>query len=387
MTKSNQIVDSARDIAASVEAWADLSNALFDPTNGLIARAYPSRDERAGFVKTDEYRAIRDLIDQAKDRTGLVDGATPKKSGKFVVRLPKSLHAALELESDEEGVSLNQLVVTKLAVQMSRLTSGAAPEMAKIAQAYLEVRRGFSTDRVVADPEMNRAFLNRCRECGLTGTDFELNWKLFNGRKASHFKNLPKTKNYTASKKDEFEFSSEIAVRYVQEQAKLRDGREVSLDTIICDPDLAAEFDAIAQKLAPGYGPLDYGWVAFGVRKASGRYGSKAESVEVPSFDFKGTQSVRASQIPKDQGVYWFRCEDDSLFIGETNNLRSRVERHFDSGGDSGIPDWLYDRHQRPVSLGLLPMPKATPTNRKILELGAIKRFLPIFNYVGSRAA
>lgn len=125
MTKSNEILDSARSIAASVEAWADLSNALFDPTSGLVARAYPSRDERAAFVKTDEYRAIRKLIDDAKERTGLVDGATPKKSGKFVVRLPKSLHAALEREAAEEGVSLNQLVVTKLAVQLNHSTAAA----------------------------------------------------------------------------------------------------------------------------------------------------------------------------------------------------------------------------------------------------------------------
>lgn len=126
MTKSNDILDSARGIAASVEAWADLSNALFDPTNGLVARAYPSRDERAAFVKTDEYRAIRKLIEDAKERTGLVDGATPKKSGKFVVRLPKSLHAALEREAAKEGVSLNQLVVTKLAVQLNQSTAAAS---------------------------------------------------------------------------------------------------------------------------------------------------------------------------------------------------------------------------------------------------------------------
>lgn len=126
MTKSTEILDSAREIAASVEAWADLSNALFDPTNGLIARAYPSRDERAAFVQTDEYRAIRQLIDEAKQRTGLVEGATPKKSGKFVVRLPRSLHAALEREAAEEGVSLNQLVVTKLAVQLNQVTVGSS---------------------------------------------------------------------------------------------------------------------------------------------------------------------------------------------------------------------------------------------------------------------
>ena len=37
-------------------------------------------------------------------------------SGKFVVRLPKSLHQRLAIEADREGVSLNQLAVYKLAL-------------------------------------------------------------------------------------------------------------------------------------------------------------------------------------------------------------------------------------------------------------------------------
>jgi HicB family len=40
-----------------------------------------------------------------------------------VVRLPQSLHAALEREAATEGVSLNQLVIAKLAVGLGRLTS------------------------------------------------------------------------------------------------------------------------------------------------------------------------------------------------------------------------------------------------------------------------
>lgn len=36
-------------------------------------------------------------------------------SGKFVVRLPKSLHQRLAIEAEKEGVSLNQLVLYKLA--------------------------------------------------------------------------------------------------------------------------------------------------------------------------------------------------------------------------------------------------------------------------------
>jgi predicted RNase H-like HicB family nuclease len=37
-------------------------------------------------------------------------------SGKYIVRIPKSLHARLALEADREGVSLNQYTLYKLSV-------------------------------------------------------------------------------------------------------------------------------------------------------------------------------------------------------------------------------------------------------------------------------
>lgn len=123
-TKEQKLLDRARALALSAETWADLSNALFDPVDGLVAKAYPTRSQREKFLKSAEYKSVRQLIDAAEERTGLVEGGTPRKSGKFLVRLPRSLHAALNAEAEQEGVSLNQLVVTKLAVQLSRLTTG-----------------------------------------------------------------------------------------------------------------------------------------------------------------------------------------------------------------------------------------------------------------------
>lgn len=125
MNKGADLLSQAEALAASCETWADLSNALFDPVNGLVTQAYPTRAERQAFSKTKEYRAIRELVSAAMQRTGLVEGATPRKSGRFVVRLPKSLHAALEREAAAEGVSLNQLVVVKLSVGLGKLTGAA----------------------------------------------------------------------------------------------------------------------------------------------------------------------------------------------------------------------------------------------------------------------
>ncbi len=121
MSNKNDLLESVRNAASSAENWADLSNTRFSPLDGLMTKAYPTREEREAFMKTKEYRAIRELLQSLMRQSGLVDDATPKKSGKFVVRLPKSLHGALEQEAREEGVSLNQLVVAKLAVQLSKL--------------------------------------------------------------------------------------------------------------------------------------------------------------------------------------------------------------------------------------------------------------------------
>ncbi len=128
MNKSSRLIDRAKQAAGETESWADLSNCLFDPREGLIARAYATREARAAFVKTEEYRTLRQLVAESMDRHGLVEGGTPKKSGRFVVRLPRSLHAALEREAIAEGVSLNQLVVAKLSVGLGRMAGLAVGE-------------------------------------------------------------------------------------------------------------------------------------------------------------------------------------------------------------------------------------------------------------------
>ena len=122
MSTESQFMNIAEQAARESETWADLSNLLFNPIDGLVARAYPTREAREAFVKSEEYRKIRKLVANAMERHGLVEGGTPKKSGRFVVRLPESLHVALEREAIAEGVSLNQLVVAKLSVGLGRLT-------------------------------------------------------------------------------------------------------------------------------------------------------------------------------------------------------------------------------------------------------------------------
>jgi len=126
MKSANRVLKRARDLAGSVETWADLSNALFNPKDGLLTTSFPTQAEREAFLKTKQHQKIRELLARAVDTHGLVEGATPKKSGRFVVRLPQSLHAALEREAEREGVSLNQLVVANLAVNLAHSAAAQA---------------------------------------------------------------------------------------------------------------------------------------------------------------------------------------------------------------------------------------------------------------------
>jgi len=375
MDNKGVLLEKARELAKKARTWADFSNALFDPFDGELVRALPTQEAREAFRTTREYKEIRALLQRKMDETGLVRGATPTKSGKFVVRLPRSLHAALEREAETEGTSLNQLVVTKLAVQLDKL---AGDKIEKIMQAFLEVREGYSADKVIADPDADRKFLRRCRELGLAGTDYELNWKLMNARKSkklSGLSDLIKTKRYTVGKViDEFEYASELAVRYMQQN------KNVSVDQIICDPELAEEFDTYAARLAPDFSPLQYRWAAFALRKG-GRLGKKVDPIgQLPDLEtFGRVTGIELGKIPEVGGLYLFSSGDKPVFASQTDNLRHRLERHI-KVSSSGLPRWLWDVRREPLLLGLAPLPGIARSARQKMEVILVKRWKPLLN-------
>lgn len=383
MNHTSEILKSVKDASDASATWADFANALFDQHEGLLAIAFPTKEARAAFVATPEYKKIRELIEKAQERTGIEKGAAPTKSGKLLVRLPKSMHSALEFEARDEGISLNQLVLTKLALQLSSLHMRRPDDpVAIVIRAFAEVRNGASEDRVVADPELDTKFLARCRELGATASDYELNWKLLSARKNSHTTHLPQVKKFSFPRDvvDQYQYASELALRHIQRQ-EIAQGRDTSLDSIICDPVIATAFDAFASRLAPGYSSFQYRWAALALRKA-GRYMKEAMEVEVPVFeDLVSTSSLDLKRIPERQGLYLIQNQSERLFIGETHNLRQRIERHLKIAGPQMIPDWLYSSNKRRASLGILSLPELTEAELKTAELRSIVALAPLLNY------
>lgn len=98
--------------------WEELFNALYRP-DGILSQLFTTADERRAFRQTSQARAVEKLLRVAKSPpTDATGGLSP--TGKLTVKLPKSLHAALVSEAAEEGTSINQLVIAKLAMQLRR---------------------------------------------------------------------------------------------------------------------------------------------------------------------------------------------------------------------------------------------------------------------------
>jgi predicted HicB family RNase H-like nuclease len=95
--------------------WVEANNAIYGP-GGPFARLFPTARDRVAFAKTAESRQIDELLDSLPEPA--VGPQRHEYSGKFNVRLPKSLHAALVREAEAEAVSLNQLVLAKLALHL-----------------------------------------------------------------------------------------------------------------------------------------------------------------------------------------------------------------------------------------------------------------------------
>ena len=115
-SRAQELLDFARNLQDSGLTWVEANNAIYGP-GGRFVKLFPTKTDRVAFARTDESRKIDELIDHLPEPD--VRSSREEYSGKFVVRVPKSLHAALAAEAEVEGVSLNQLVVAKLAVQLA----------------------------------------------------------------------------------------------------------------------------------------------------------------------------------------------------------------------------------------------------------------------------
>src|SRR5262249_42537390 len=241
-----------------------------------------------------------------------------------------------------------------------------------IVEAYTRVYDGYSTDRVVVDPDLNARFLMACRRLGLTQSDYQLNHGLLDIRKSKKAE-LPKaTKKTEFRDYDDYQFAAEIAVRTLQRTEGL------TLDQILCDPRIGMEFDAIARQLAPGQTALKLRCAALNLRKTHRLRPLPAE--KVPEYDFVQAgplKSLVVPDLPAFPAPYVLSEQTRPVFASETEDLRRRVELHL----KSGLPQWLATQGGYDLLLGYSTQPVAQHEERRNWLNQFINREKPLLNY------
>jgi hypothetical protein len=241
-----------------------------------------------------------------------------------------------------------------------------------IKDAFLELReelndRG-SPDLYVADPGRNATFLEKCYAAGATASPFAINKALLRARQNGQLSGL----NSVRTKIENLEEIA-FAVEFAATELKYRAG--ASIDDIICDPDLAAQFDTIAMKITPGREPLDYRWAILSIRKA----GRNREDFRVPELRahvplVKGSLNA----VPDTTGVFLLSEKERPLYVRGTDHLRHGIELLRKPTAISAMTDkfWKPDFDLLVVNYAVVPKKGLVkPVEQKIIE---DKR--PIFN-------
>jgi site-specific DNA-methyltransferase (adenine-specific) len=214
-----------------------------------------------------------------------------------------------------------------------------------IIEAFRKSCQGYSVDRVVADPELNREFLHKCNVLGIAGNPAVWNRQLFGLRKAGALKGLSTKRAIVlpTNMADQFSFASEIA------WFDLAKEHGCTLDDILCDPALADQFDKYAHRLAPGFKPFHYRWAALQMRKQAKKAKEGVESFQIEnSWKGMNLSNLNLDRLAGVNGAYLLRnANRKAIYVGMANDLRSV----FDILQESLVADGWKDREPELVKI------------------------------------
>lgn len=334
--KFNLILERAKELSKSAKSWTEFADAVSNQRTGLVATILTDPMEKQAFYDSPEYEKLSALRQSIIEKLGVVDGVGAPKSGKMLLRLPKTLHSSLESEAKREGVSLNQLAVSKLSVTLRDATK---IDLQLVARAFEDVRDGYSTERVVLDPNINPEFLARCKKLGVTHSEYKLNHAIFNIRKnvtRLGIRLSETTKETTFRDYDDYQFGAEISARILERT------EGVTLDRVLCDPEFRRKYDFLCLPLVHERSVLKLRYAALNLRKTCRL--RPADIAAGPQYDLVSAGPVAAidmSALPAMHATYVFYDQNRPIYAGETANLRKRVGIHLEPGR---LPEWINTR-------------------------------------------
>jgi predicted GIY-YIG superfamily endonuclease len=246
--------------------------------------------------------------------------------------------------------------------------------------AFEQVHAGWSSDEVILNSELNQSFLKLCRSDLPDVPEVEFNWTLLNMRKAGVLDVMATKRN--SKSVGEFTPVAEIAARHIYDRHK------ISTDRMMCDPKLRTEFDEVAQSVDADADLYSVRKAAFQLRKQRRLKPELLVRIADWGREIHAHPLAEVRQnlflIPKLPGIYIFRDATGYLYIGQADNLHSRLQSHFENSHNFSLANYLKEQANDNIMLELHSFPadsRAKETMiRRAYESELISSRKPRFN-------
>jgi GIY-YIG catalytic domain len=208
-----------------------------------------------------------------------------------------------------------------------------------IAGAFAATHDGYSVDEVILDDARQEQFLAACAMSVPELSPLDRNRALLNLRKAGALVDIRTTRRSERSDLNPVRPLAEIAARRLQDQ------HAVSVDQIMADPVLREEFNAAVRAIDPEVDAYAARKAAFQLRKT--RQLRPELITRIADWDRQITVRpvaewrVDLESIPEVPGLYVFSDASGYLYVGETDNLRRRLESHLAESDRQALANYL----------------------------------------------
>jgi len=252
---------------------------------------------------------------------------------------------------------------------------------AKIVEAFKKSHKGFALDRVLADPELARHFVEYAQKLGVDAPPGSIFRRLLRIRKAGELK----VATTAEDKRDisAFLIPAELAF------AQLTYRYEASYDDLLADPEIGGAFDALAFKIGRLGSVVDYRLAALHLRKnvraRRGNEGNELADIGVGELTKKwrpvgAFAKLVLDDVPSSEGIFALSEPNRYLYLTRHLNMREGVHRFQDPALLTALSNRFWTPSPENISVQLIRRQEVSSRTLRLLELKALDVYRPIFN-------
>lgn len=260
----------------------------------------------------------------------------------------------------------------------------------EIVEAFTFVAKGKARDRLLADPDLARKFIQTVKKLGVVARPALVNRRLMRLGKKGGLLPRATEKNSKTSIDDRNAFAIEYGV------VRIAHLYGATVDDILCEECLGKEYQTIVEALAPGYTALIYRLGALYLRKTRNLQSAKKkviadldpDEIERSWVDLGSVKEVNKNELAKmGPGILHLDEGNRSLYLSKTHSVAKLASTFLASKVWDAIGNHFWHPDTGRIHMKVLP---ESGLRKQVAswELRLIQLWEPIFNMkVGKDAA